>query len=575
MAQTLDSQGNVIANGYSTNLNPTQYASQNSSPAVPVPTTINSSSLGSTTPVPVTAPVYDTTGYQNSANSSLAYTASALAEAQRQAEQAAQMQRDQAASANTDIGRLSSTLNGGGTNLATSTVNQAYNEGGVNDKLSVLNRLNAESQGIGYRNTTIPLELQNKASGTGMTDRGLAPLQTKELRDNAILLASNAYQSAIARNDYETAKSKADQMIAYKYDTTLAEINAKKTNLENIRANLTVAEKKVADATTARLNKEKADAEKKMADEKAVSDMIIQASQVAPADVLKRAKDLQAKGGTALQVATVLGKYGGDYLAREKIKAEIKRIDAETAKASADAAKTRADSNGTGVTGTLAATSNAKNWVDQYNSGALSLEDIYTKIGSTKEALGLKNEVARLISAQGGKRVYGADDATVQAINAQVKNVNDLLNGDVGSIVGLVQGGLGVLPDRMNIYKQDALAVAKNLVSNQTLQALADAKSKGITFGALSEKELGIVGESASRIAAKLKTDKDGNITGFSGSEAQFKEDLKAVRDGLQKSIATKTQSTQSKEDTTADDIMKANKTVQSQISGGINLFDK
>ena len=224
------------------------------------------------------------------------------------------------------------------------------------------------------------------------------------------------------------------------------------------------------------------------------------------------------------------------------------------------------------------ATSNAKAWLDQYNSGALSLEDIYTKIGSTKEAGVLKNQVAQLVAAQGGKRVYGQDDATIQAITSQIKNVDDLLNGDVGSIVGIVQGGLGILPDKLNVYKQDALAVAKNLVSNQTLQSLADAKAKGITFGALSEAELNAVSNASGRIASKLIKDKDGNITGFSGSEGEFKKDLQTVKDGLIKSIATKTQSTQpnqSKEDTTADDIMRANSNVQKQIIGTYNIFDK
>ena len=190
-----------------------------------------------------------------------------------------------------------------------------------------------------------------------------------------------------------------------------------------------------------------------------------------------------------------------------------------------------------------AASPAAKDWLSQFNSGLMSIEDIYTKIGSSKEAYSLKNEIAGLVAQQGGKRIYGSDDATMQAINSQIKNIDDLLNGDVGSIVGLIQGGFGLFPDKFNIYKQDALAIAKNLVSNQTLQALAEAKSKGITFGALSEKELGVIAESASRIAAKMKEDKDGNITGFSGSEKKFKEDLKTIRNGLKKSIVDKTQS--------------------------------
>lgn len=324
--------------------------------------------------------------------------------------------------------------------------------------------------------------------------------------------------------------------------------------------------------------KQKALAEAKMKDlavkketEANISKMIIEASQVAPADILAKAKELQAKGGTAIQIANVLGKYGGDYWAREKIKSEIAKNDAE-------AAKNRTAGNGIGVAG--AVSSSAKDWVAQYNSGAMSLEDIYTKIGSTKEAGVLKNAVAKLIAEQGGKRKYGTDDASVQAINAQIKNVNDLLygqgkteadktTGDYGTIAGFVQGGLGIIPDRANVYKQDAVAIAKNLVSNQTLQALADAKSKGITFGALSEGELALVADSASRIATKLN--KDG--TGFSGSEKQFKDDLKTIKEGLEKSITNKTQTPQSKPESTADDIMTANKNIYKEQSG-LNLFE-
>jgi hypothetical protein len=194
----------------------------------------------------------------------------------------------------------------------------------------------------------------------------------------------------------------------------------------------------------------------------------------------------------------------------------------------------------------------------------MSLEDIYTKIGSSKEALALKNEVANLVAAQGGKRVYGADDASIQAITAQIKNVDDLLTGGVGKIVGVVQGGGGIfLPDSLNVGKQDALAVAKNLVSNQTLQALADAKSKGVTFGALSEKEMSTVADAASRIAAKIKIDPETKeIIGFSGSESEFKKDLATIKTNLEKSIAGKTNTPETPEDKKANDIMTANSTV-------------
>lgn len=450
----------------------------------------------------------------------------------------------------------------------------ARDTSGATKLYNQLSDINAQAVGLQNEAQAIPIanRMNYQKGGIAGTDSQVNNVNYDQLQQNALKALSLGQQAAIVSGQYDKAKNYADQIVNAKYDKIKADIDAKLSNLQSLeKYTLAPAEKKVAEATTARLNKEKQDAEKKIADEKAVSDMIIQASPVAPADVLARAKAIQAKGGSAMEVASALGVYGDDYLAREKIKSEIKKMDA-------DAAKTRANANAVSGAGSPSATSNAKAWIDQYNSGALSLEDIYTKIGNTKEAGVLKNQVAQLVAAQGGKRVYGQDDASVQAINAQIKNVNDLLSGDVGSIVGIVQGGLGVLPDKLNVYKQDALAVAKNLVSNQTLQSLADAKAKGITFGALSEAELNAVSNASGRIASKLIKDKDGNVTGFSGSEGEFKKDLQTVKDGLQKSIATKTQSTQpnqSKEDTTADDIMRANSNVQKQITSTYNIFDK
>lgn len=372
----------------------------------------------------------------------------------------------------------------------------------------------------------------------------------------------------------QSAKEKAQQIIDLKYKPMEDMLAMKKDQYEKNKEILASIDKKRTEALNATIKKEEKDIEERKANEKGIADLVTNAAgQGAPADL--RAKAAKAK--TPMEAANILGVYAGDYLVNKKITAEINKMDAE-------AAKTRSEANGAGING--ATSSSAKAWLDQYNSGALSLEDIYTKIGSTKEAGVLKNQVAQLVAAQGGKRKYGADDASVQAINAQIKNVNDLLYGNgkteadkttggVGKIVGVVQGGGGIfLPDSLNVGKQDALAVAKNLVSNQTLQALADAKSKGITFGALSEGELGLVSDAASSIASKLIKDKDGNITGFSGSESQFKKDLLKVKEGLQKSIKTKTGNSGNQAESTADDIMTANKKVRAVVDNTYSIFN-
>lgn len=559
---------NVTSSGYTFNgqnfTNETRTDSQGNNYTVAVPSTISTATLSAPTTLPVTQPQYNTSGQQSLASQAGAYVNTATTAA----EQALQAEQDALKASQTDVGRLLTDAGNKGTDIASQYNQQDATGQSVNSLAAKLRQLSARSNALSIDNLAKSQGEINKATGQNITQSAVTRNTADATRENLINQASIAMESAIVNADYQSAKSYADQMVDAKYDKLEANTKAALFNLENNKERFTAAEKKVAEATTARLLKEQRKYEEDKANEKDVAKLIIDASPVAPPDVLARAKAIQDRGGSATEVATALGVYGGDYLARQKIKAEIKKIEGETA-------KIRAESVGSstgGVTGT--ASTNAKSWLAQYNSGALSLEDIYTKIGSTKEALALKNEVSNLVASQGGKRVYGADDASIQAINAQIKNVNDLLNGGVGKVVGVIQGGAGVFPDRLNVGKQDALAIAKNLVSNQTLQALADAKSKGITFGALSEGELGLVADSASRIAAKLKTDEAGNIVGFTGSEKQFKADLQAIKTGLEKSITGKTQTT-SQEDSVADDIMKANSSVRAQIGSTYNIFDK
>lgn len=439
---------------------------------------------------------------------------------------------------------------------------------GATDIAAQLRNLNAQSIALGQDTLAKTLAEQNKATGQNITGTAVQRNIGDATRENTINIAKIGMQAAIAKADYDTAKDMADTMVNAKYEKILAQIEASKTNLALLdKYVLTPSQEKAKTARSEFLSQQTIETNRKMEEEKSIQKMMVDAAPNAPSNILANAKRIADAGGTQLAVAQALGVYGGDYLVREKMKAEIRRIDAE-------AVKTRKEASSTG-TPLAGETSNAQNWVSQFNSGLLSIEEIYTKIGSSKEASGLKNEVARIIAGQKGKRVYGLDDASVLAINAQIKNVDNLLKGGVGSIVGLVQGGLGVLPDRLNIYKQDTLAIAKNLVSNQTLQALADAKSKGITFGALSEGELSLVSDSASAIASKLKTkkDKSGNVSviGFTGTEAQFKKDLQIIKDGLAKSIINRTQGS---EDSTADDILRANIKVRAEIGSGVNLFD-
>lgn len=539
---TTDAAGNAVVNGYATNLPVSAITPEmlQTPPAITTPTPTTSDH---TVPLGIVGSVTDSIAGDYASANQAKIDAEAKLSNDRQAiidGQRASTAGKSAFSANAD--------ETAGVNSANSDVTRYASQlADLNGQISSLNR---DSQAIPIANRM----LYGKNGNAG-TDNTVANVNYDQLQQNALKALSLGQQADLASAALTgsnlrllAAKDKSAKMVDLEYKPKEEELALRQKQYDLNKDALTAIDKKRTEALGVALKKEADALAEDKDNKKAISDMIVNAASAnAPKELMAAAK--LAK--TPAEAAMILKEYAGNYYQTQLLKAQID-------KQKADTAKVRAESNAAhNASVATAASSTAKDWVTQYNSGAMSLEDIYTKIGSSKEALVLKNQVASLIAAQGGKRVYGSDDASVQAITSQIKNVDDLLNGDVGSIVGLVQGGLGVLPDRLNIYKQDALATAKNLVSNQTLQSLADAKAKGITFGALSEAELNAVSNASGRIASKLIKDKDGNITGFSGSEGEFKNDLKAVRDGLQKSVAGKT--------------MTAPNLFQQSLSGGAN----
>ena len=83
--------------------------------------------------------------------------------------------------------------------------------------------------------------------------------------------------------------------------------------------------------------------------------------------------------------------------------------------------------------------------------------------------------------------------------------------------------------------KADFIAGVQQIISDETLQSLIQAKANGATFGALSDTELGILAAAATKLGASVVTDKNGNVTGYNMTEKAFKQELLK----LQNSAAT------------------------------------
>ena len=238
---------------------------------------------------------------------------------------------EQAKQKSSSIATLESLLG----NKSQETVN-LYDTTGVTNLYNQLSDLNAQATGLKNEAAAIPIQVQQQALGQGVTDRGIAPIETARLRDNALKALSLGQQYAIVSGNYDKAKNYADQFITAKYSQIEANINARKTDLAALeKYDLTPAQTKLLNAQNAAIKKQEQDLADKKAKDKAISDMLINASsQGAPSTLLERAK--LAK--TPTEVATILGQYAGDYWATQKIKSEIAKINAE-------AAKTRAESN--------------------------------------------------------------------------------------------------------------------------------------------------------------------------------------------------------------------------------------
>jgi len=129
-------------------------------------------------------------------------------------------------------------------------------------------------------------------------------------------------------------------------------------------------------------------------------------------------------------------------------------------------------------------------------------------------------------------------DNSLTVVDRLLKNTSGLQ-----ASTGVVPLGLGQLPFEAGVMgvrtrfadKADFLADASFIVNNLTFDKLKELKAGGATFGALSDKELQAIGSASDVLASMSQKNKEGQITGFKGSEAKVEEQIKFIQSKLQK----------------------------------------
>ena len=157
----------------------------------------------------------------------------------------------------------------------------------------------------------IPLQMQQEATGRGITAGGLAPLQTARIRTNTIQALGASALLQASQGNLTTAQTLVDRAVAAKFDPIRAEGEALTNNLNLIiqSPEYSLADKnraqKQLDIQNAK-DKETAQAE---ADQKTIWNLSVQAAETgANAQVLKAIQDATTPE-EAMQIATQAGVF--------------------------------------------------------------------------------------------------------------------------------------------------------------------------------------------------------------------------------------------------------------------------
>lgn len=114
---------------------------------------------------------------------------------------------------------------------------------------------------------------------------------------------------------------------------------------------------------------------------------------------------------------------------------------------------------------------------------------------------------------------------TVSQVSDLAKN--PALAGAVGPNIFARSGGGGL--DQLTGAKQNFIGSVEQLRQQLTLDSLVNAKANGATFGALSEGELKLLSQSATKLDTWAIKGSDGKVTGYNANEADFKKELDKV----------------------------------------------
>jgi hypothetical protein len=324
--------------------------------------------------------------------------------------------------------------------------------------------------------------------GRGITTGIVASKQSKLAKQQAIEVGALAAQEQAIQGNIDLAQKTIDRTIDLKYGDIERELEQKMFFYDVNRDRFSKAEQKLADAEKMKLQKQMSDIENAKLDEKQAQGALVNAltngaSQSKVNEMMQRVKNGEA---TMLDVAGAFGDLTltkSERISNKIAEAELNKINQAV--------------------------------VDAVNSGVI------TEIEKENLAKGV-TDIFELANPQAIQTVSGG--ATIDMFDAvTAPNKTSLV----------LKRPTGKAKREIQNY----LSTVENMLDTLTIDTFAEAKERGLTFGAMSEGEWDIIRKSATKLAPRVIRGARGSIIGFTGTPEALKADVMDVYEARQDSF--------------------------------------
>lgn len=362
---------------------------------------------------------------------------------------------------------------------------------------SQLETLDAEQQ-------IIPLELQEESFGRARTVGGAMPLEAGRLRKNAIAqLGLNASFQA-AKGNLELAQSFVDRAVAAEFDPIREQLAIEQANLNTLMQmpDLTAAEKQQAAQAQAEIDAEK---------------VKVEAEANTRESIQKLAMEARTNGASETEVQAILDSQTIDeaIVASTGFVSDTTKLDLEMKQLQIDKLRTEMRLLSEPSEAELKATEEA---MQNAQASILVMNDKLTAIDLLKESEGISSRVG----------TTALDRTTTGFLGGFAK-----LTSGIGT-----KSALDDIRDKISGEGQDFAGGVHQLVSGLGLDALIAAKARGATFGALSDAELKMLANSATKINDWEIRDENNKPTGiWNIDEQSFQDELDNIKMLTQRAV--------------------------------------